>query len=298
LTVAKNQVRLWADLSLLVVTAVWGGTFVMVKDAMADAGPLTFVALRFALAAAVLAPLVGISRAHFSRPMALGGAAAGLFLFAGYVLQTAGLQFTSASKAGFITGLSVVIVPTVAAAMLRRPPARATAIGVALATVGLALLSLQGDLGVELGDLLVLGCAAAFALHILVVGHVAPKADVLALTSVQIAAAAAFTTVGAALFERPTADQLRAILPAAAFTGLFATVAAFYLQTKAQRFTTPTRTALIFSLEPVFAALFGFLLAGDRLGWRALVGCALILAGMLIAQLAPAHDAPAQEPFG
>lgn len=298
MTRAKNRARLWADLSLLGVTAVWGATFVMVKEAMASAGPLTFVALRFALASAVLAPLLASSRTRPSRPVLLGGAAAGLFQFSGYVLQTAGLQFTTASKAGFITGLAVVIVPLLAAMVLRRPPARPTLVGVVLATVGLGLLSLEGNLTVERGDLLVLGCAVSFALHILAVGHFAPKADVLGLTFSQIAAAAVFTTVGAALFEQPTSGQLRAILPAAAFTGLFATVAAFYLQTQAQRFTTPTHTALIFSMEPVFAALFGYLLAGDRLGWRALVGCGLILAGMLVAQLAPAHDEPAHDPFG
>lgn len=296
--IAKNRARLWADLSLLVVTAVWGGTFVMVKEALTGAGPLTFVALRFVLAAAALAPLLALGRTHPSRRLAFGGATAGLFLFAGYVLQTAGLQFTSASKAGFITGLSVVIVPLLTAAVWRRLPSGPTAFGVALATVGLGLLSLEGELGVQLGDLLVLGCAAAFALHILVVGHFAPKADVLGLTFSQIGAAAVFTTLGAALFERPTPEQLRAILPAAAFTGLFATVAAFSLQTQAQRFTSPTHTALIFSMEPVFAALFGYLVAGDRLGWRALVGCGLILAGMLVAQLAPASGAPAHEPFG
>ena len=143
------------------------------------------------------------------------------------------------------------------------------------------------------GDLLVLGCAVAFALHLLAVGHFAPRQEVLALAFVQIAAAAVFNTLAALALERWTVEQLVAVLPAAAFTGVFATVAAFYLQTHAQRFTTPTHTALIFSMEPVFAAIFGYLLGGDRLGIQAVVGCGLILTGMLVAQLAPKQEAPA-----
>ena len=287
---AKIRTRVWADLSLLLVTAVWGATFVMVKDAVASTGPLTFVALRFVLAAAVLAPVVAGSRIRPSGQLVVGGAAVGFLLFAGYALQTAGLQFTSASKAGFITGLSVVIVPLLLASVLGRPPARATTGGVALATTGLALLSLGAELSFAPGALLVLGCALAFALHILAVGHFAPTVPALGLTFGQIAAAAVYTTVGALIFERPTPGELWAVLPAAAFTGLFATIAAFYLQTQAQRFTTPTHTALIFSMEPVFAALFAFLLAGERLGARELTGCGLILGGMLVAQLAPEHE--------
>jgi drug/metabolite transporter (DMT)-like permease len=277
--------RVWADLGLLLVTAIWGVTFVMVKEALAATGPLTFVALRFILAAAVVLPLLRLRIGRVTRVLARDGALVGCFLFVGYALQTAGLQFTSASKAGFITGLSVVIVPLLEALALRRPPTPATLVGVALATSGLALLTLSGDFSVELGDLLVLGCALAFALHILSVHRYAGRHDALALTSAQIVAAALLNSLGALLFEAPTADQLLAVLPAALFTGLFATVAAFYLQTLSQRFTTPTHTALIFTMEPVFAGLFAFLVAGEQLGLAALAGCGLILIGMLVAQL-------------
>jgi drug/metabolite transporter (DMT)-like permease len=281
---AKTASRLWADLSLLVVTAIWGATFVMVKEALAAAGPLTFLGLRFSLAALVLVPALAVRRGPFSWNLAGSGAAIGLFLFTGYALQTAGLQFTSASKAGFITGLSVVIVPLLAT-LLRQPPTNRALVGAALATVGLGLLSLGDDVSIQPGDLLVLGCAASFALHIVAVGRFAPRQDVLALTTAQIVAAALLTGAGALLFERPMAGQLAEILPAALFTGLFATVAAFYLQTRAQRFTSPTHTALIFTMEPVFAGLFGYLLAGERLGARGLAGCGLILAGILTSQV-------------
>jgi drug/metabolite transporter (DMT)-like permease len=282
---SKKPVRFWADSSLLLVTAIWGGTFVMVKDALTEVGPLTFLALRFTLATLVLLPvLVRYTRA-ISWRLAAHGAAVGLFLFAGYAFQTAGLQFTPASKAGFITGLSVVIVPLISAFALRKPPPAQTLGGVILATVGLALLSLGETLSLEVGDLLVLACAISFAVHILAVGWFAPRYEVLLLTAAQIAAAAALNGCGALLFEAPTLAQLQAVMPAALFTGVLATVAAFYVQTYAQRFTTPTHTALIFTMEPVFAGLFAYLLAGERLSERGIIGCGLILAGMLVAQI-------------
>jgi drug/metabolite transporter (DMT)-like permease len=298
LKLSKAQSRLWADLSLLVVTAVWGGTFVMVKEALALAEPFTFLAARFVLATLVVLPAVMLNRAKLSAGAVRAGVLAGCLLAAGYGFQTVGLLFTTASKAAFITGLSVVIVPLISAMLSRRPPARPTTAGIALATFGLALVSLSDDLSIQPGDLLVLGCAVSFALHILVVGRYAARYDTLALTASQIAATGLFCSAFALLFESPRAEQISGILPAAIFTGLFATVAAFYLQTLAQRFTTPTHTALIFSMEPVFGAFFGYLLAGERLGPRPLIGCGMILLGMLVAQLAPEHEQPAHEPFG
>lgn len=282
---ANIPVRLRADLGLLAVATIWGATFVMVKDALREAGPLTFLAVRFSLATLAFVPLLARRRQALSWRVAASGGAVGLLLFGGYAFQTAGLQFTSASKAGFITGLSVVFVPILSAAVLGRPPDWLTLVGVGLATVGLGLLSLGDNLALDVGDLLVLACAVCFALHIIAVGHFAPRLDVLGLTAAQILAAAFLNTAGAWLFESPRIAQMVTILPAALFTGLFATVVAFYLQVHAQRFTTPTHTALIFSMEPVFAALFGYLLAGERLDSRGLVGCGLILIGMLGAQV-------------
>jgi drug/metabolite transporter (DMT)-like permease len=282
---SKKRVRFWADSSLLVVTAIWGGTFVMVKDAVTEVGPLTFLALRFALATLVLLPVMVRHTRAISWRLAANGTTVGLFLFAGYAFQTAGLQFTSASKAGFITGLSVVLVPVISAVAFGNKPGLGALAGVALSTIGLGLLSLGDDVTPRVGDLLVLACAGSFALHILAVGSFAPRHDVLPLTAGQIAAAAVLNGAGALLFETPRVSQLAAVLPAALFTGLLATVAAFYLQTYAQRFTTPTHTALIFTMEPVFAGLFGYLLAGERLSERGLLGCGLILAGMLISRV-------------
>jgi drug/metabolite transporter (DMT)-like permease len=219
----------------------------------------------------------------------------GLALFAGYALQTFGLRLTTPAKAGFITGLSVVIVPVVSTLLLRQRLSRGVWLGVGLATAGLALLSLQvadpirvadpvrTGLTVSPGDLLVLGCAVAFACQILLTGRFAPHWDPLLLTFGQIVVVAVIAGLAALLLESTPAPG-GAVLFAAAFTGILATSLAFGIQTVAQRFTSPTRTALVFSTEPVFAALFSFLLIGEVLGPRQLVGCALILAGMITAE--------------
>jgi drug/metabolite transporter (DMT)-like permease len=268
-----------ADLALLGVSGVWGATFVMVKDALADVGPLTFVAFRFGPAALALLPLLRLRRVGWtsddggpnSAPgLARAGTVVGVCLFAGYAFQTAGLQFTGAGRAGFITGLSVVIVPLLSAVLERRPIERAVGLGVLSATAGLALLSL-GDpaaraLELNLGDVLVFGCAWGFALHILAVGRLAPGRSAVRLAFAQILVVAVLSGAAALIWERPTWDGLVAVWPAAAFTGLLCTVVGFTVQTRAQSFTSPSHTALIFSTEPVFAALFAYAFAGERLG--------------------------------
>ena len=211
----------------------------------------------------------------------------GVALFAGYAFQTAGLHLTTPAKAGFITGLSVVIVPLFAALILRQPPGRNAWLGVGLAVVGLAFLTLQPGLQVAPGDLLVLACAFAFAAHILLTGYFAPRYDPLALTLGSIVTVAILSGAAALIFDRPwdPAALTPSVLFAAAFTGVLATSVAFGLQTSAQRFTTATHTALIFAAEPVFAGLFSFLLIGEVLGLKQVLGCLLILAGMVVAEM-------------
>lgn len=280
-----------ADVALLVVTAIWGGTFVMVKDAVASYPVFSFLAIRFAIAGIALLPFIFWRRRRRTiRQPAAGFMAAaggiGLALFAGYAFQTAGLSLTTPAKAGFITGLSVVIVPAVSTVLGRagQGAGRSAWLGVALATGGLALLSLQDGLTIAAGDLLVFGCAVAFAVHILLTGRLSPRHDPLLLTFGQIVVVSVCSAVIALLGEAqpPLSGP---VLFAAAFTGVLATSLAFGVQTVAQRFTNATHTALIFAAEPVFAGLFSFLLIGELLSPRQLVGCGLILAGMLLSEL-------------
>lgn len=297
--------QLTADASLLLVTAIWGATFVMVQDAVTGFPVFAFLALRFALAALALLPFFLRSRAArsngFSRSARrratevattswLPGVLVGLALFAGYAFQTFGLRETTPAKAGFITGLSVALVPLGQAIFLRRPPRRNSILGVALATLGLALLTLQADLGVSRGDLLVFGCAVAFAAHILLMGRYAPDWPPLRLAFVQIATVAVLSGAASLLLERPVPWPAGSVWFAAAFTGLLATALAFVVQSRAQQATSPTHTALIFAAEPVFAGLFSFLLIGEVLGPRQIAGSTLIVAGMLVSEFRTMKD--------
>lgn len=313
--------QLSADFALLLVTLIWGATFVMVKNAVSAFPVFSFMAIRFMLAAAALLPLTIWRRRQLAaadpagpfagrrllssgrvRRIVLPSLLIGGALFAGYGFQTAGLTLTTPAKAGFITGLSVVIVPLAAALFLRQAPGRNAWVGVILATAGLGLISLTAELRIATGDLLVLGCAFSFAAHILLTGHFAPRHDPLTLTLGQIVTVAILSIASALLFDAPTAglpaliDRLDGrILGAAAFTGLLATAAAFGIQTIAQRFTTATHTALIFAAEPVFAGLFSFLLIGEVLGPRQVLGCGLILGGMMIAEVRYGSDSAGLE---
>jgi drug/metabolite transporter (DMT)-like permease len=304
--VASRRRQLIGDAALLLVTLIWGSTFVMVKDAVAHVPVFSFLALRFVFAALALLPFV-LLRQRNARAKTLGGKASpprlrasaplllravaplliGIALFAGYAFQTAGLLLTTPAKAGFITGLSVVIVPVFAALILRQSPSRNVWLGVGLAVVGLGLLTLQAGLHVESGDLLVLCGAAAFAAHILLTGHFAPRYDALWLTLGSIVTVALLSGAAALIFDRPFEPAIFApnVLFAAIFTGVFATSVAFALQTQAQQFTTSTHTALIFAAEPVFAGLFSFLLIGEVLGPQQVFGGILILAGMVVAEI-------------
>jgi drug/metabolite transporter (DMT)-like permease len=271
-------------LALIAVTAVWGVTFVQVKDAVAIYPVLPFLAVRFAIASAVLAPAAPRLRG-LGRPGAVAAAGAGALLGAGYVLQTLGLERTSVSSAGFITGMYVVLTPLIARALFRFQVGAAAWGGVALATVGLAMLA-GVQAGSATGDLLVLAAAAVFSLQIVLMERYAPLYDPFAFTLVEMLIAFA----GLAVVAIPTAAVPHGwtVWGALIVTGVFASALGFLIQTWAQRRTSATRTALVFTLEPVWAALFGFTLAGDRLGAVGWAGCALIMAAIVLAEPAAA----------
>lgn len=301
-----------ADLTLVLVTLLWGSTFVMVKNATREFPVFAFLALRFGLALWVLIPvliLVGRREMRRGRPLGgrrqwLAGLVTGFFLFGGYALQTLGLQSTGAGRAGFITGLSVVIVPFISAVLLRERPGWPALVGVGLAVGGLALMFLPGEAGGGLlaasrGDLLVLGCAFAFAAHVVAIGRFGRQMHEVTLSTVQVAVVFVASMVASAGWEQSYWHSRRLVeagagvaglMPpgvwgAAAFTGVVVTAGGLLVQTRAQRETSAVHAALIFSLEPVFALLFGYLLAGERLGLTEAMGSALVLLGMLVSEV-------------
>lgn len=275
-----------ALLALIAVTAVWGVTFVQVKDAVALYPLFAFLAVRFAIATAALAPFaVGRVRGLGWRRSA-AGAWLGLLLAAGYTLQTAGLERTTVSGTGFVTGMYVVLTPLIALGLFGAAIAPAAWAGVALSTVG--LLMLAGFHGSPGGDALVLAGAAVYSLQIVLMERYAPLVDALAFTLVEMAAAATGLLVVAVARGELAVPRGWTVWGALLVTGVFASALAYLVQTWAQRRTSATRTALVFALEPVFAALFGYTLDGDRLGALGWGGAALIMAGIVLAEPAAA----------
>ena len=273
---------------LVLVTAVWGITFVQTKDALALYPLFAFLAVRFAIAVLVLAvPAAGRLRS-LRRDGVVVGAALGALLAAGYALQTAGLHRTTVSAAGFVTGMYVVLTPVFAFALFRMRIARAVWLGVALAVLGLAMLS-GVSAGSTVGDLMVLGGAALFALQIALMERAAPRYDPLAFTTAEMGAAFVGFAVVALVAGQVELPHGWTVWGALLVTGVFASAVAFLVQAWAQQRTSATQTALIFSLEPVFAGIFGFALAGDRLGLVGWAGCAVILGGIAAAEPAAAR---------
>jgi drug/metabolite transporter (DMT)-like permease len=285
-----NQ-RSRAELSLIGVTIIWGTTFVVVKGAIEHTSTLAFIAARFSLAAIVLLVLFGRKlryNPHLRRVTLHAGMLAGTCLVAGYFLQTLGLRYTTPSKSAFITGLTTVIVPVLSAMIYRRSPRIAEVIGVSVATAGMALLTLTpGRLSLSYGDALTLGCAFAFALHILVLGRYSAVSsfELLSLTQIGVTALLALSVCGwAEPFQFTMSPK---VIGAVFITGLFSTALAFTVQAWAQRHTTPTRAGLIFAMEPVSASVTAYLVAGELLSMRGAIGAVLILVGVLVVELKP-----------
>jgi drug/metabolite transporter (DMT)-like permease len=276
-----------AVLALVLVTAVWGVTFVQVKDAVALYPLFAFLAVRFWIATLTLA-VPGLPRVRsLGRPGFVGGAFLGLLLAAGYTLQTAGLERTTVSSTGFITGMYVVLTPLIALVLVRSRIGLSVWGGVVLSTIGLAMLS-GIHAGSVTGDLLVLAAAAVYSLQIVLMERYAPRYDAVAFTFVEMLAAGVALGVVAGALGDLHLPHGWTVWGALLVTGVFASALAFLVQTWAQRRTSATRTALAFTMEPVWTAFFGYTLAGDRLGWLGWGGCAVIMAGIVLAEPAAA----------
>jgi len=272
-----------STLALLVITAVWGWTFALVKDALHEIGPFWFLALRFTLAAVLALPLLQGRPEAWSWRNWRRGLGLGAFLFGGYFFQTWGLVHTTAQKSGLITGLSVVLVPVVAWFLGSRP-ARRTWVGVGLAAVGVALLALGGNGmagGTWFGDLLTVICAIAFAVYLVLLERYAKAGDYRALLPPQIGLVALLSLAGAGLWGEVTFAFSTRVWVAVGVTAVLATTGAFYVLAWAGRRATASRIAIVLATEPVFAGLFGWWLLGEVLLPLQIVGAILVLTGIL-----------------
>jgi drug/metabolite transporter (DMT)-like permease len=289
----RDRRALAPTLALVFVCVLWGATFLIVKDAVKRMPVMDFLAWRFAIATLAMIAIRPKAVLRIDSRGRRLGALLGLILGAGYIAQTLGLQHTPASVSGFITGLYVVFTPLCTAVLLRRRVNAVTWLAVALATAGLALLSLHG-FSIGSGEFLTLLCALAFALHIVGLGEWSSSYDAAGLVVVQLGTAALLSIVIAApqsLAPPPDAGVWGAVL----LTALAATAVAFFLQTWAQARLSPTRAAVVMTMEPVFAGIFGVVIGGDVLGVRGVIGAVLVLVAMYAVELGgmPPVDAAA-----
>ncbi|WP_296260112.1 MULTISPECIES: DMT family transporter [unclassified Pseudomonas] len=274
--------KYWA-LALVLITALWGWSFVAIHLALQEVNAPSFNALRFLIGALVMIPFVYNRLAHLSVSHYLQAGAAGVALFFAFAFQTSGIKYTTASNASFITGLAIVFTPLFAFLILKAKPTYNQALGGAIATVGLALLTLRG-LAIHYGDLLVLVCAIFTALHIIVLSDVSKRVDAAVLAFVQITVVGGLSLLWAFFDGGFQLSTTYSATSAVIIIGVLGTAAAYFVQTKAQVTSSPARIALILVLEPVFGGIFGYFLGGDRLALVNLAGACLIVAGMVVTE--------------
>lgn len=285
-----------ADLALLLLTLAWGTTFLLVKNALAGASVGVFLLARFAIASAAVALVVLVRRDRATREALRHGLLLGLAMFAGFALQTLGLKTTTAARSAFLTGLCVVVVPFLARFLLGRRVRPWAWMGVSLAVVGLFALTRPFSDGVaaevRLGDLLTVGCALANAFQILYTSEWSGRHPLALLTLVQVVSTLALSTL-LLPFEPARFAWTPALVGTVLYTGIVMTAGAFFVMNWAQRHTTAVRAALIYSLEPVAAALFSHFVGGEALSALDWAGGGLIVLGVVVGELGGALSAPA-----
>ncbi|TFG01739.1 MAG: DMT family transporter [Promethearchaeota archaeon] len=286
---SKKQ-QLLADAALLLCTIIWGATFIMVDKAVDTIGTYAFNAFRFSIASVVLLLLFGYR--FFKKGLTSSeiwkGIVTGFFFFGGYTFQTLGMQFgTSAGKAAFITGLSVVLVPIISAILDKQVPSIYAWLGILVAVVGLGLLSIESGFAFQLSDLLVLACAFCFAGHIIAIDKFIKEVHFSSLATFQSITTAVLAWISTFIFWPQSFPLVfnQQVIFALLFTGILATALILVLQTTAQKKTPSLHVAVIFSMEPVFGAFFAFIFGQELFHWRQWLGCGLILISMLWQQL-------------
>jgi drug/metabolite transporter (DMT)-like permease len=280
---------------LLITAAIWGFAFVAQRAGMEFTGPFAFNAARFALGSISLIPLMIINRRRTfksqkltpsfkTKTILIGGTTAGIILFFGSTFQQTGIVYTTAGKAGFITGLYIILVP-IFGLLLNQKTSAGTWLGVLFAVTGLYLLSVTKDFSIESGDLLVLISAFFWTAHVLLIGRISPKTDPIKLAFFQFVICSLLSFIAALIFETTTIINLTDALLPIFYAGLMSVGIAYTLQVVAQRDAHPSHAAIIMSLEAVFALIGGWIILDESISLRGLIGCGLMLVGMIISQI-------------
>jgi drug/metabolite transporter (DMT)-like permease len=284
--------RYTAELILFAATFIWGGTFVIVKLGLEDISPLLLTALRFSVAALLFFLIFPKHILKINWDVISNASILGILLFTGFATQTIGLKYTTASKSAFITGMFVIFTPLFQFLIEKRSPHRANLAGIAVVSAGLWLLTEPSGGGFNKGDVLTLSCAIVFGLYIVALDIVSKKYDIIHLAFLQMFFCAALSWVFLQMIETPLFRPTPNALWGLAYLTLLATVVTTYVQTRFQRDTTPTRAAIIFTIEPVWAAILAYILLREKLGIVGILGGGLIIAGILISEISKTNDTP------
>lgn len=276
-----------AELLLLLVTLIWGSTFVITKNALDTTSPLAFISIRFVIAT-VLFTVIFYRKIDFNlSKISVAGWGVGLTMFLGYACQTVGLNYTSASHSGFITGLLVIFTPIFQIVIERKKLKKGTWFGVFLVLIGLFWLVNPTDNGQNtyFGDFLTLLCAIAFGLYIVLLDISSKKDNMYSLIFIQLISVAVGGMISAASIEVVIVDFNANLIYSAVYLAIFATIVSTYIQTRYQKETTPTKAAVIFTMEPVFSAILAFLFLGEMIGLMGIVGGMIIVVGLLLSEI-------------
>ncbi len=293
------------EVALLFNTLIWGGTFALIKNAFNDISPLLFLGLRFSIAALIFFPFVYASLKKTNKQTLIAGSILGFFYFAGFATQSLGLNLTTATKSGFITGTFVVFIPILQLIIERRKPKWFNVLSVFLVLVGLIILSSKGSNAIDfikqlgadfnLGDLLTLICALLFAFQVVYVDVFTKKYDYLPMVFVQLLITGIGGFIFSYIFSIASLETVRftinaSVVTAILYTAIFASIIATIIQLKYQKTVSPTKAGIIFSIEPIFAAVFAYFLLSEKISNFGLVGCVLIFIGLIVSEIFSVKD--------
>ena len=288
------------EIALFTITIFWGVTFAIIKLALNDISPMLFTAIRFSFAALLLLPFLWKPLFNSNIDVIKAGLFLGLLYFIGFATQTIGLYYTTATKSGFITGTFVIFIPILQLILERKSPGKGNLIGIVLVIIGLILLSSKGmtvldiisELGsnFNIGDTLTLICAVFYALYVVYIDIITKKYDYRALIILQVVFTGFAGIVITFLFGMTGIEPIRldfnkTVILVILYTAIFSSILATVIQTKYQKTVTPTKAGIIFSIEPIFAALFAFLIIHERVSSFGIIGCIFIFAGVLVSEL-------------
>ncbi|HEX7356685.1 MAG TPA: DMT family transporter [Ignavibacteriaceae bacterium] len=297
--------RYKGEIALLFNTLIWGGTFALIKNAFNDISPLLFLGFRFTIAALIFLPFVFASLKKTNKQTLIAGSILGFFYFTGFAAQSLGLNLTSATKSGFITGTFVIFIPILQMIIEKRKPKWFNLLSVVLVLIGLIMLSSKGDnivdfleqLGADFntGDLLTLLCAILFAFQVVYVDVFTKKYEYLPMVFVQLLITGVGGFILSFIFSISSLETFRlnfnsTVITAIIYTAVFASIIATVIQLKYQKTVTPTKAGIIFSIEPIFAAVFAYFLLSEKISNFGLVGCVLIFIGLIVSELFSVKD--------